>query len=157
MKLALLQTGKTDEAYIRDAVAVYEKRIAKYARFEMITLPDIRNARNMPASVLKEKEGEQMLNIIRPDDMVILLDDKGREYTTMEFASFLKDRLMSSKKRILFVVGGAWGFDDKIYERADHKLSLSRLTFSHQLVRLLFAEQLYRVLTVISGDPYHHE
>lgn len=157
MKLALLQTGKTDEAYIRDAVAVYEKRIAKYARFEMITLPDIRNARNMPASVLKEKEGEQMLNIIRPDDMVILLDDKGREYTTIELASFLKDRLMSSKKRILFVVGGAWGFDDKIYERADHKLSLSRLTFSHQLVRLLFAEQLYRVLTVISGDPYHHE
>lgn len=157
MKLALLQTGKTDEAYIRDAVAVYEKRIAKYARFEMITLPDIRNAKNMPASVLKEKEGEQMLSIFRPDDMVILLDDKGREYTTMEFASFLKDRLMSSKKRILFVVGGAWGFDDKIYERADHKLSLSRLTFSHQLVRLLFAEQLYRVLTVISGDPYHHE
>jgi len=157
MKLALLQTGKTDEAYIRDAVAVYEKRIAKYARFEMITLPDIRNARNMPASVLKEKEGEQMLNIIRPDDMVILLDDKGREYTTIELASFLKDRLMSSKKRILFVVGGAWGFDDKIYERADHKLSLSRLTFSHQLVRLLFAEQLYRVLTVIAGDPYHHE
>ena len=157
MKLALLQTGKTDEAYIRDAVAVYEKRIAKYARFEMITLPDIRNAKNMPASVLKEKEGEQMLSIFRPDDLIILLDDKGREYTTMEFASFLKDRLMSSKKRILFVVGGAWGFDDKIYERADHKLSLSRLTFSHQLVRLLFAEQLYRVLTVIAGDPYHHE
>lgn len=157
MKLALLQTGKTDEAYIREAVAVYEKRISKYTRFEMITLPDIRNAKNMPASVLKEKEGGQMLNIFRPDDMVILLDDKGKEYSTIEFASFLKERMMSSKKRIVFVIGGAWGFDAEIYERADYKLSLSRLTFSHQLVRLLFAEQLYRVLTVIAGDPYHHE
>jgi 23S rRNA (pseudouridine1915-N3)-methyltransferase len=157
MKLALLQTGKTDEAYIRDAVAVYEKRTAKYARFEILTLPDIRNAKNMPASVLKEKEAEQMLTVFRPDDMVILLDDKGKEYTTMQFSAFLGEKMMSSKKRILFVIGGAWGFDEKIYARADHKMSLSKLTFSHQLVRLLFAEQLYRALTVIAGDPYHHE
>jgi 23S rRNA (pseudouridine1915-N3)-methyltransferase len=157
MKLTLLQTGKTDESYIRDAVAIYEKRIAKYARFEIITLPDIRNARNMPASVLKEKEGDKMLEVFRPDDMVILLDDKGREFTTLQFASFFTEMLMSSKKRILFVIGGAWGFNDKIYARADHKISLSRLTFSHQMVRLLFTEQLYRAMTVIAGDPYHHE
>ncbi len=157
MKLALLQTGKTDEAYIRDAVAVYEKRMAKYARFEIQTLPDIRNAKNMPASVLKEKEAEQMLAVFRPDDLIILLDDKGKEYTTMQFSAFLSEKMMSSKKRILFVIGGAWGFDEKIYSRADHKMSLSKLTFSHQLVRLLFAEQLYRALTVIAGDPYHHE
>jgi 23S rRNA (pseudouridine1915-N3)-methyltransferase len=157
MKLTLVQTGKTVETYIREAVAVYEKRIAKYARFETLTLPDIRNAKNMPPSVLKEKEGEKMLEVMRPDDMVILLDDKGKEFTTLQFASFLTERMMSSKKRILFVIGGAWGFDEKVYERADHKMSLSRLTFSHQLVRLLFAEQLYRALTVIAGDPYHHE
>ena len=109
MKLALLQTGKTDEAYIRDAVAVYEKRTAKYVRFEILTLPDIRNAKNMPASVLKEKEAEQMLAVFRPDDLVILLDDKGREYTTLQFSAFLSERMMSSKKRILLVMGGAWG------------------------------------------------
>jgi 23S rRNA (pseudouridine1915-N3)-methyltransferase len=157
MKLVLLQTGKTDEAYIRDAVAVYEKRIIKYSRFEIVTLSDVRNAKNMPASVLKEKEGEQMLDTLRPDDMVVLLDDKGKEYTTLQFSSFLSEKMMSSKKRIVFVIGGAWGFDDKVYARADHKMSLSKLTFSHQLVRLLFAEQLYRALTIIAGDPYHHE
>lgn len=157
MKLVLLQTGKTDEAYIRDAVAVYEKRIIKYSRFEIVTLPDVRNAKNMPASVLKEKEGEQMLDTLRSDDMVVLLDDKGKEYTTLQFSSFLSEKMMSSKKRVVFVIGGAWGFDDKVYARADHKMSLSKLTFSHQLVRLLFAEQLYRALTIIAGDPYHHE
>ena len=98
-----------------------------------------------------------MLAVFRPDDLVILLDDKGREYTTLQFSAFLSERMMSSKKRILFVIGGAWGFDEKVYARADHKMSLSKLTFSHQLVRLLFAEQLYRALTVIAGDPYHHE
>jgi 23S rRNA (pseudouridine1915-N3)-methyltransferase len=157
MKLVLLQTGKTDEAYIRDAVAVYEKRIIKYSRFEIVTLPDVRNAKNMPASVLKEKEGEQMLDTLRSDDMVVLLDDKGKEYTTLQFSSFLSEKMMYSKKRVVFVIGGAWGFDDKVYARADHKMSLSKLTFSHQLVRLLFAEQLYRALTIIAGDPYHHE
>lgn len=157
MKLALLQTGKTDEAYIREGVAGYEKRMTKYARYETLTLPDIRNAKNMPPQVLTEKEAVKMLEVIKPDDLVILLDDKGREYTTLQFASFLSEKMMSSKKRILFVIGGAWGFHETIYARADFKMSLSRLTFSHQLVRLLFAEQLYRALTVIAGDPYHHE
>lgn len=157
MKFALLQTGKTDEAYIREGVTGYEKRIVKYARYETVTLPDIRNAKNMPPAIIMEKEAAQMLVVIRPDDMVILLDDKGQEYTTLQFAAFLSSKMMSSKKRMLFVIGGAWGFHESIYARADFKLSLSKLTFSHQLVRLLFTEQLYRAMTVIAGDPYHHE
>jgi len=157
MKLVLVQTGKTDEAYIREGVDEYEKRIAKYAKYESLTLPDIRNAKNMPSQVITEKEAVKMLEVIRPDDMVILLDDKGKEFTTLQFSAFLSEKMMSSKKRILFVIGGAWGFHESIYSRADCKVSLSKLTFSHQLVRLLFAEQLYRALTVIAGDPYHHE
>lgn len=157
MKLTLLQTGKTDEAYVREGIAGYEKRLIKYARYETLTLPDIRNAKNMPAMVIREKEAAKMLEVIKPDDMVILLDDKGKEFTTLQFASFLSEKMMSSKKRMLFVIGGAWGFHESIYARADFKLSLSKLTFSHQLVRLLFTEQLYRSLTVIAGDPYHHE
>lgn len=157
MKLTLLQTGKTDEEYIREGIAGYEKRLIKYARYETLTLPDIRNAKNMPATVIREKEAAKMLEVIRPDDLVILLDDKGKEFTTLQFASFLSEKMMSSKKRMLFVIGGAWGFHESIYARADFKVSLSKLTFSHQLVRLLFSEQLYRAFTVIAGDPYHHE
>ncbi len=157
MKLALLQTGKTDEPYIREGIAGYEKRISRYARYESLTLPDIRNAKSMPSQVLREKEAHQMLEVFRPDDMIILLDDKGKEFTTLQLAAFLTEKMMSSKKRLLFVIGGAWGFHSSVYDRADFRLSLSQLTFSHQLVRLLFTEQLYRALTVIAGDPYHHE
>jgi len=157
MKFALLQTGKTDEAYIREGVAEYEKRISKYSKYESLTLPDIKNAKSMPSQVLMEKEGEKILEVIKTDDFIVLLDDKGKEFTTLQFSSFLSEKMMSSKKRIVFVIGGAWGFHEKVYARADFKLSLSKLTFSHQLVRLLFAEQLYRAFTVIAGDPYHHE
>lgn len=157
MKLTLLQTGKTDEAYIREGIAGYEKRLIKYSRYETVTLPDIRNAKNMPVLVIREKEAAKMLEVIKPDDLVILLDDKGKEFTTLQFASFLSEKMMSSKKRMLFIIGGAWGFHESIYARADYKVSLSKLTFSHQMVRLLFTEQLYRALTVIAGDPYHHE
>jgi 23S rRNA (pseudouridine1915-N3)-methyltransferase len=157
MKLVLLLTGKTDKVWIREGVAEYEKRIGKYARFEITTLPEVKNPGNRSADKVMAKEAEKILSTVRRDDHVVLLDDKGRSYSTMEMASWLITAMSLPKKRMVFVVGGPWGFDPSVRARADHLLSLSKLTFSHQVVRLLFAEQLYRVLSVINGDPYHHE
>jgi 23S rRNA (pseudouridine1915-N3)-methyltransferase len=157
MKLVLLLTGKTDQAWIRDGVAEYGKRILKYARFEIVTLPDVRNPGNRSADRAMSKEAEKMLSFFRNDDHVVLLDEHGRSFSTMEMAGWLRSTVALPKKRIVFVVGGPWGFDPSVKARADQLISLSKLTFSHQMVRLLFAEQLYRVLSVIAGDPYHHE
>jgi 23S rRNA (pseudouridine1915-N3)-methyltransferase len=157
MKLVLLMTGKTDQAWIREGVAEYEKRISKYTRFEQITLLDVKNPGNRSANKVKEKEAERMLSALRSDDHVVLLDEHGRSYSTTALAAYLRSALLLPKKRMVFVIGGPWGFHQSVRDRADHILSLSELTFSHQVVRLLFAEQLYRVLSVIAGDPYHHE
>jgi len=157
MKLVLLMTGKTDQAWIRDGVAEYEKRIFKYARFELVTLPDVKNPGNRSAATVKEKEAEKMLSAFKSDDHVVLLDEHGKSYSTTALAAYISGAMMLPKKRMVFVIGGPWGFHQSVRDRADHILSLSDLTFSHQVVRLLFAEQLYRVLSVIAGDPYHHE
>ena len=157
MKLVLLVTGKTDQAWIKEGVAEYEKRISRYARFELVTLPDVKNPGNRSAAAVKEKEAEKMLSALKGDDHVVLLDEHGKRYSTTALAAYVRGAMMLPRKRIVFVVGGPWGFHQSVRERADHLLSLSDLTFSHQVVRLLFAEQLYRVLSVIAGDPYHHE
>ena len=157
MKLVLLMTGKTDQAWIREGVAEYEKRISKYARFELITLPDVKNLGKRSASTVKEKEAEKMLSAFKSDDHVVLLDEHGKSYSTSALATYIRGAMMLPKKRMVFVIGGPWGFHQSVRDRADHIISLSDLTFSHQVVRLLFAEQLYRVLSVIAGDPYHHE
>lgn len=157
MKLVLLMTGKTDQAWIREGVAEYEKRISRYVRFELITLPDVKNPGNRSAATVKEKEAEKMLSAFKSDDHVVLLDEHGKSYSTTALAAYIRCAMMLPKKRMVFVIGGPWGFHQSIRDRADHILSLSDLTFSHQVVRLLFAEQLYRVLSVMAGDPYHHE
>ncbi len=157
MKLVLLLTGKTDKSWIRDGVAEYEKRISKYARFEIVTLPDVKNPGKIPADKVMAREAEKMLSFLKGEDHVVLLDERGSSYSTMEMAAWLRTTMSLPRKRIVFVIGGPWGFDSAVAARADHRVSLSELTFSHQVVRLLFAEQLYRVLSVIAGDPYHHE
>jgi 23S rRNA (pseudouridine1915-N3)-methyltransferase len=157
MKIALLQVGKTSERYLTEGIAAYEERIRKYTAFEVFTIPDIRSTRNMPAKEQKAREGERILQFLKNDDYIVILDDKGNEFSTIEFSSWLDKMFMSQKKRIVFVIGGAWGFSDDVYKTADIRLSLSKLTFSHQMVRLLFLEQLYRAFTVIKGEPYHHK
>jgi len=157
MKIVLLQTGKTGEKYISQGVSEYSSRIRKYIPFDIITIPDLKNTKNMPIAEQKTREGRQILETLGSEDLVILLDEKGKECSTLEFASLMEKTFAMSKKRIVFVIGGPWGFSKDVYDRADMKISLSRLTFSHQLVRLLFTEQLYRVMSVIKGDPYHHE
>jgi len=136
---------------------LYTSRIKKYSVFEIITLPEVKNARKMTVQEQKMKEGKKILTLISNDDYVILLDEKGKELRTVEFAGWLRNIFMLPKKRILFVIGGSWGFSEEVYVRADIRISLSRMTFPHQLVRLLFLEQLYRVFTIIKGEPYHHD
>jgi len=157
MKIALIQTGKTTDRNISEVAELYRSRINKYCVFEIITLPDLKNTRNMSVEEQKLKEGKRMLQAISNDDYLILLDEKGKEMRTIEFSGLMEKIFMLPRKRIVFMIGGPWGFSDEIFRRADLKLSLSKMTYPHQLVRLLFLEQLYRVFTIIKGEPYHHE
>jgi 23S rRNA (pseudouridine1915-N3)-methyltransferase len=157
MKLILLQTGKTTDRNVAALADIYSSRISKYSVFEVVTLPDLKNTRNLPIKEQKEREGKKILQMTGSDDYVILLDERGKEMRTIEFSGMMEKLLMLPRKRILFVIGGPWGFSDEVYARADMRISLSKMTFPHQLVRLLFLEQLYRVFTIIKGEPYHHE
>jgi 23S rRNA (pseudouridine1915-N3)-methyltransferase len=157
MKIVLMQTGKTSDKNISVIADLYSSRISKYHAFETITLPELKNTRNMPVEEQKEKEGRKMLQTLNPEDFIVLLDERGKEFRTIEMAGWLEKIFMRPGKRLVFIIGGPWGFSEEIYRTADFMISLSRLTFPHQLVRLLFLEQLYRVCTVIKGEPYHHE
>ncbi|MDX9811531.1 MAG: 23S rRNA (pseudouridine(1915)-N(3))-methyltransferase RlmH [Bacteroidales bacterium] len=157
MKISLYLNGRTTERSIAAAIDEYSARIGKYNPFEVVVLPDLKNTRNMPAEEQKAREGIKIIQSLRNDDFVVLLDEKGKEFTTLEFAGWLEKLLMSSHRRIVFITGGPWGFSSEVYDRAHMKLSLSKMTFTHQMVRLLFLEQLYRIFTVIKGDPYHHQ
>jgi 23S rRNA (pseudouridine1915-N3)-methyltransferase len=156
MKIVLLQTGKTSEKYINEGVTNFAVRLQKYSVFDIVTLTDIRNTRNMPVKEQKLREGEKIIQFLRNDDYIVVLDEHGKEFTTVEFSEKLEKIFMLQKKRIVFVIGGAYGFSEEVLSKADLRLSLSRMTFSHQVVRLLFMEQLYRVFTVLKGEPYHH-
>ncbi|MGA2405491.1 MAG: 23S rRNA (pseudouridine(1915)-N(3))-methyltransferase RlmH [Bacteroidales bacterium] len=157
MKIALLQTGKITDKHILELVDLYSNRIKKYTGFEIITLPDVKNTKNMPVQEQKTKEATKIIQSVTDDDYIILLDERGKELRTLEFSGVLEKMFLLPKKRIVFVIGGPWGFSEAVYKRADYKMSLSKMTYPHQLVRLLFLEQLYRVFTIIKGEPYHHE
>jgi 23S rRNA (pseudouridine1915-N3)-methyltransferase len=157
MKITLLQTGKPTEKHIAGAVDLYASRIKHYSVIEIKTIPDLKNTRNMSVQDQKIKEGKKILQATCKDDFIVLLDERGTELRTVEFAVWLQKIMMMPRKRIVFVIGGPWGFSDDVYVRADFRISLSRMTFPHQLVRLLFLEQLYRVFTIIKGESYHHE
>lgn len=155
MKLAFLMVGKTTEAYFAEAIGEYEKRIKRYVPFETIVIPDIKGTKE--ASLQKLAEGEMILKALRNDDYVILLDEHGREFSSMEFAARLEKLTGMSNKRGVFVIGGAYGFSDEVRKRGNETISLSKMTFSHQLVRVVFTEQLYRGFTILNNQPYHHE
>jgi 23S rRNA (pseudouridine1915-N3)-methyltransferase len=152
-----MQTGKTTDKHISELVDLYSKRIRKYSVFEIVTLPELKNTKNMPVQEQKSKEAVKIIQSLTNDDYVILLDENGKELRTIEFSGTLERIFFLPKKRIVFIIAGPWGFSEEVYVRADYRLSLSKMTFPHQLVRLLFLEQLYRVFTIIKGEPYHHE
>lgn len=157
MKIILLTIGKTDASYLADAIKEYQKRLEHYIPFEMQVIPDIKNNKSLTFEQQKEKEGELILKSLQAGDYLVLLDDKGKEYTSMKFAEYIERKTYTVSKRLIFTIGGPYGFSSAVYERANEKLTLSRMTFSHQMVRLIFLEQLYRAMTILNNEPYHHE
>ena len=157
MNIDLIMVGKTDSEEVESLLGMYAKRINRYCRFTVTTLADVRNTRNMAPSRQKQLEGEAILRGVGDGDCLALMDERGTEYTSPEFAAWMQKRMSSGVKRLVMVIGGPYGFSDAVYSRADMRLSLSRMTFSHQIVRAIFAEQLYRAFTILNNEPYHHE
>ncbi len=157
MKITLLTVGKTDKDWVRQGLDIYVSRLKHYIPFGIVEIPELKNVSALSKDLIKSKEGELILKNIRPTDDVILLDEKGKQYTSVELAKIIQDKISYAGKDIVFIIGGAYGFSDAVYQRANSKLSLSKMTFSHQMVRAIFAEQIYRAFTIMRGEPYHHE
>lgn len=157
MRISLLTVGKTDISWVREGLGTYSSRLSHYAPFCVCEIPELKNTSALTKAQIKEKEGELILKNIKPSDRVILLDERGKEYRSVEFADEIRRLMAGGGKDIVFVIGGAYGFSEPVYDRCDGKISLSRMTFSHQMIRVIFTEQLYRAFTIIKGEPYHHE
>lgn len=157
MKLTLLLVGKTDISWVKAGLQEYSSRLTHYIPFQIVEIPELKNVSALSREQIKQKEGELILRHIKAQDCLALLDEHGKEYRSIEFAAEIDKRITRSGKDLVFVVGGAYGFSDEVYSRCDWKLSLSKMTFSHQIVRTIFAEQLYRAFTIMRGEPYHHE
>lgn len=157
MKISLIWIGKTVAPYLVEAIADYAKRITFYSPFEVIEIPALKNTKALTQPQQRDKEGELLLKTFDSADFVVLLDDKGRQYTSLQFSEWIERSKSQSYKRLVFVIGGAYGFSQAVYNRANGLLSLSKMTYSHQMVRLIFLEQLYRAHTIAAGEPYHHE
>lgn len=157
MRITLVTVGKTDIPWVREGLEMYVSRLGHYVPFVLREIPELKGVSALTRDQIKEREGELILRQVRPADEVVLLDEHGKEYRSLEFADWLGRRMAGSGRDLVFVIGGAYGFSPAVYSRADGKLSLSKMTYSHQLVRTIFAEQLYRAFTILRGEPYHHE
>lgn len=157
MKISLIVIGKTDASYFVDAINEYKNRLVHYIPFEMEIIPDIKNVKNLREEQQKEKEGELILKMLQPGDYLVLLDEHGKSFSSMEFATYLERKMHVVSKRLVFVIGGPYGFSEAVYKAASEKISLSKMTFSHQMIRLIFVEQIYRAMTILNNEPYHHE
>ena len=157
MRITLLTVGRTDKGWIRDGLEIYISRLSHYIPFSLVEIPELKNVSALSQAQIKEREGELILKNVKASDDLVLLDERGVMRSSVEFASFLQGKMTSGGKDIGFVIGGAYGFSEAVYSRANSKISLSKMTFSHQMVRTIFAEQLYRAFTIMKGEPYHHE
>ena len=156
MKTELILVGKTVNKHFNAGINDYVERIGHYMPFSIITIPELKNTKNLSESQQKEREGELILKQIQSTDTVVLLDEHGKEFRSIEFGDWIQKK-QNTARRLIFVIGGPYGFSNDVYERANEKISLSKMTFSHQMVRLIFTEQIYRACTIIKGEPYHHE
>lgn len=157
MKITLLVIGKTDAAYIQEGMEIYLKRLKHYINFTVDVIPDIRKGKNTGIELQKAREGELILSKLGPGKELHLFDERGKSFSSKGFAGFLEQKMLNSVKELVFVIGGPYGFSDEVYDSAHSKISLSKLTFSHKMVRLLCIEQIYRAFTILKGEPYHHE
>ena len=157
MKITLITVGKTDKDWVRQGMEIYVSRLKHYIPFAVVEIPELKNVSALTKDQIKTREGELILKNIKPTDDLILLDERGKEYTSVELAKVIQDKISYVGKDMVYVIGGAYGFSDAVYQRANSKISLSRMTFSHQMVRAIFVEQIYRAFTIMKGEPYHHE
>lgn len=156
MKILLLVIGKTDASYIKEGIREYEKRLTRYLPYEMKIIPDIKNSKNLTENLQKQKEGVEILSKLENNDFVVLLDENGKQFTSVDFSKFISQKMLMGLKRLVVIIGGPYGFSEEVYKRSNYLISLSKMTFSHQMVRMIFAEQLYRAMTIMKGEPYHH-
>ena len=157
MKIKLLVIGKTDDKNLEQLIEKYQQRLNHYINFEIEIIPDIKNVKNLSQLQQKEKEGELILYKLKNTDQLVLLDEKGKEFRSLDFANFLQKKMNSGIKQLVLVIGGPYGFSEAVYKKATGKISLSKMTFSHQMIRLFIVEQLYRGFTILKNEPYHHE
>ncbi len=157
MNIELIVVGKTDSADVERIVEGFAKRVVHYCKFSITTLPDLRNTKSLSAKQQKMAEGEMILKQLVDSDYVVLLDERGSQYRSVDFAQWLQKRMNSGVKRLVFIVGGPFGFSEAVYSRSNSKISLSAMTFSHQIIRAIFAEQIYRAFTILRNEPYHNE
>jgi 23S rRNA (pseudouridine1915-N3)-methyltransferase len=157
MNMILLTVGKTDVKWVKEGLDLYVSRLKHYVPFSVVEIPELKKVSSLTHQQIKEKEGELILKQVGPSDTLVLMDEHGREYRSLEFAEFIEKQMASGAKNVIFTIGGAYGFSEEVYQRANLKISLSKMTFSHQMVRAIFAEQLYRAFTILKGEPYHHE
>ncbi|MCI6984869.1 MAG: 23S rRNA (pseudouridine(1915)-N(3))-methyltransferase RlmH [Bacteroidales bacterium] len=157
MKIELAVIGKTSIGYLKQGIDEYIKRLKHYAPFEIKYIDDIKNTKNISEDQQKRTEGAKILSLLDKSDFVVLLDEHGKEYTSMQYSSYIQKRMLSGAKKVVFVIGGPYGFSQEVYDRANDKISFSKMTFNHEMIRLIFTEQLYRAYTIINHEPYHHE
>lgn len=157
MKIELAVIGKTSIGYLKQGIDEYIKRLKHYVPFEIKYIDDIKNTKNISEDQQKRTEGAKILSLLDKSDYVVLLDEHGKEYTSMQYSSYIQKRMLSGAKKVVFVIGGPYGFSQEVYDRANDKISFSKMTFNHEMIRLIFTEQLYRAYTIINHEPYHHE
>lgn len=157
MKVALILVGKTVNKHFVELIDEYAGRVKHYIGFDMVTIPELKKTKNLSVEQQKQQEGTLILKQLQAGDCVVLLDEHGKEFRSVEFAKYMEQKMQTVSKRLVFVIGGAYGFSPDVYAQANEKLSLSKMTFSHQMIRLIFVEQLYRAMTIMKGEPYHHE
>lgn len=157
MKIELAVIGKTSIGYLKQGIDEYIKRLKHYVPFEIKYIDDIKNTKNISEGQQKRTEGAKILSLLDKSDFVVLLDEHGKEYTSMQYSSYIQKRMLSGAKKVVFVIGGPYGFSQDVYDRANDKISFSKMTFNHEMIRLIFTEQLYRAYTIINHEPYHHE
>ncbi len=156
MTIKLLTIGKTDMQPLQELISQYQNRLKHYVKFELEVIPDVKNAKNLSEQQQKEKEGELILKKLNTTDVMILLDENGKQYSSIDFSNYLQKKMNSGIKQLVLVIGGPYGFSDTVYQKAQGKISLSKMTFSHQMVRLFVVEQIYRAFTILRNEPYHH-
>lgn len=157
MKIELAVIGKTSIGYLKQGIDEYIKRLKHYVPFEIKYIDDIKNTKNISEDQQKRTEGTKILSLLDKSDFVVLLDEHGKEYTSVQYSSYIQKRMLSGAKKVVFVIGGPYGFSQEVYDRANDKISFSKMTFNHEMIRLIFTEQLYRAYTIINHEPYHHE